>query len=218
MSTPIRALVVDDHPLMAEVIKIILEDMDNVDIDVIGVVDTGELCLEFVQMQQPKLIFLDYHLPDLMGSEVAKQIKHQFPQILIIIFTGLDISKIFNNLIEIGVSGIISKSSSVNTIKNMVNCVLDGHTAIPIEFFHKMKLVNEFTSLSVELAKDEIQAMFLLVQGMNHEQISEQLQVSKRTVDNYVKRIYDKFGVKSRAQAIEKFVHSEYYKGSKKMD
>jgi DNA-binding NarL/FixJ family response regulator len=56
--------------------------------------------------------------------------------------------------------------------------------------------------------------MFLLVGGFTHEQIGEEIHLSKRTVDNYLKRIYDKMGIKTRTQAVEQFVQSDYYQES----
>jgi DNA-binding NarL/FixJ family response regulator len=63
----------------------------------------------------------------------------------------------------------------------------------------------------VDLSPDEIQIMTLLVKGVTHEQIADQIHVSKRSVDNYLKKIYDKLDVTSRIQAIEKFVRSPMY-------
>jgi two-component system competent response regulator ComA len=205
----IRVLVVDDHPLFANATKAILQEIER--IEVIGTAGNGKDCLEMVRIHQPELVFLDYYLPDQLGSQVARMIKTQFPQTHIVIFTGVEVSKIFNKLIEAGVSGVISKGSSESTIKNMVNCIMDNHAAVPLSFFQKMRIVEDQASSSFELTHDEVQIMSLLVGGFTHEQIGEQIHLSKRTVDNYLKRIYDKMGIKTRAQAVEQFVHSDYY-------
>jgi two-component system, NarL family, competent response regulator ComA len=212
MNKVIRALVVDDHPLFAKATKAILQEIEYV--EVIGTAGNGKDCLDLVRIHQPELVFLDYYLPDQLGSQVARMIKSEFPQTHIVIFTGVEVSKIFNKLIEAGVSGVISKGSSESTIKNMVNCIIDNHAAVPLSFFHKMRIVEEETSKHLELTHDEVQIMNLLVGGSTHEQIGEQIHLSKRTVDNYLKRIYDKMGIKTRAQAVEQFVKSDYYQES----
>ncbi|MDB5052962.1 MAG: Two-component response regulator ComA [Bacilli bacterium] len=212
MNKVIRTLVVDDHPLFAIATKNILEEIDG--LHVIGIVGEGDECLEFVRLHEPDLIFLDYYLPDQLGSEVAAQIKNQFPHIHVVIFTGVDVAKILNVLLEIGVSGVISKGSSEKTIKNMVQCILDNHTTVPLSFYHKMRLMDDHAANVLELTKDEVQIMSFLVEGLNHEQIGEKIFVSKRTVDNYMKRIYGKLGAKTRTKAVEKFVQSKYYKES----
>ncbi|MNL85746.1 Transcriptional regulatory protein DevR (DosR) [compost metagenome] len=53
--------------------------------------------------------------------------------------------------------------------------------------------------------------MNMLVKGATHEQIAERIFMSKRTVDNYLRKIYDKWGAKSRTEALEKFIKSKYY-------
>jgi two-component system competent response regulator ComA len=209
MNKVIRTLVVDDHPLFAKATKAILQEIEHV--DVIGIAENGKDCLEMVRIHQPELVFLDYYLPDQLGSQVARMIKQQSPHTHVVIFTGVDVAKIFNKLIEAGVSGIISKGSSESTIKNMVHCIMDNHAAVPLSFFQKMRIVEDSTSNQLELTHDEVQIMSLLVSGFTHEQIGEKIHLSKRTVDNYLKRIYDKMGIKTRAQAVEQFVKSHYY-------
>lgn len=209
MKKALKALVVDDHPLMANATKDILQQIEG--IDVVGVVGNSTSCLEFVHQDQPDLIFLDYYLPDQLGSTTAEQIKKQYPWIHIIIFTGVDVTEFYDQLIEVGVSGIISKGHSDLTIKNMISCILDDHTIVPLSLYRQLKLMPRSCSEEPELTEDEVQIMTLLVQGSTHEEIADFIHVSKRSVDNYLKRIYDKMGVKSKIQALEKFMQTKYY-------
>ncbi|NOU98372.1 response regulator [Paenibacillus sp. LMG 31456] len=209
MRNILRALIVDDHPVMVKATMAILEQIEG--IEVIGNAGNGNLCLEFVELHQPDIVFLDYHLPDQFGSAVAKQIKERYPKTHIIIFTGIDVADMYNHFLEIGVSGIISKESSENVVRNMVYCIIEGYTAIPISVYRHMRLVGSDSPHEIMLSNDEVQIMSLLVRGATHEQIANEIYVSKRSVDNYLKKIYEKMDVKSKAQAIEKFVQSKYY-------
>lgn len=212
MKDNIHALVVDDHPLFARATQQILEQVDC--IREVGVVGSGTSCLEYIDKHPPDLVFLDYHLPDQPGSEVAEQIKLRCPDIHIIIFSGVDLSDMFNNLVEIGVSGIISKESSESTIKHMIYSVIDNHTMLPLSLFHQARLYTGSSPSDVVLTLDEVNIMNMIVNGFTHEQVAERIHVSKRSVDNYLKKIYDKFSVKTKVQAIEKFVQSKYYADS----
>src|SRR5690242_9954333 len=107
MKATFRVLVVDDHPLFAQATKQILDQIER--IEVVGVVGNGRMCMEFMRERQPELVFLDYHLPDVPGSQIAESIRKQFPSTHIIIFTGFDVNDLFNSLVELGVSGILSK-------------------------------------------------------------------------------------------------------------
>jgi two-component system competent response regulator ComA len=210
MNKTIKALVVDDHPLVAQATKNLLQEIDV--IDVVGIANNAAQCLEMIKELQPNLVFLDYQLPDESGTEVAKHIRRMYADIHIVIFTGIEINDLYNTFIDIKVSGILSKESSVTTIKNMVNCILDGHTMLPLSIFHNLKL-NAGESLPQEhlLTTEEISMMNMVVKGATHDQIADQIHMSKRTVDNYLKKIYDKLGVKSRLEAIERFIKSRYH-------
>jgi two-component system, NarL family, competent response regulator ComA len=206
----VKTLIVEDHPLMASATKSILEQIER--IEVVGTAGSAQAALELVDEHRPGILFLDYHLPDAFGSKVAAQIKSKYPDIHIIIFTGIDVSELYNNLLEIGVSGILSKESSENTVRNLVHCVLDNHTMVPLSLYHQMRLGSNKPNSEVILTGDEIQIMSMIVKGATHDQIADQIHASRRSVDNYVRKIYDKYSVKSRVQAIERFVKSRYYK------
>lgn len=212
MKRNVRSIVVDDHPVVARATKHILEQVEGV--TVVGIAANGEAALELVEEHQPELLFLDYNLPDQYGSRVAERVKRRSPHTHIVIFTGIDVAEMYNQLIEIGVSGIISKESGETTIQNMVRCILDNHTMIPLPIYRQMKMMNRQKMAETDyadLSTDEIQIMTLLVKGATHEQIADHIHVSKRSVDNYLKKIYDKLDVTSRIQAIEKFVRSPLY-------
>ncbi|MNI36117.1 putative transcriptional regulatory protein NarL [compost metagenome] len=209
MNRQVKALVVEDHPLMALATKNILEQIEG--IEVVGTASSGKIAIELVELYQPDLVLLDYHLPDGFGSHVVEEVKSRFPSIHVVIFTGIDITDLYNHLLELGVSGIISKESSEMTIRNMVSCILDNHTMLPLPVYHQMRLNLANAAPEVNLTGDEVQIMSLIVSGATHDHIAEQIHASRRSIDNYVRKIYDKFGVKSRVQAIERFIKSRYY-------
>ncbi len=210
MTKSIKALVVDDHPLVAHATKNLLQEIDV--IDVIGIANNAAQCLAMIKEHQPNLVFLDYQLPDESGTEVAKRIRRTYADIHIVIFTGIDINDLYNTFIDIKVSGILSKESSVTTIKNMVSCILDGYTILPLSIFHTLKLASgETPQQEFLLTSEEISMMNMVVKGATHDQIAEQIHMSKRTVDNYLKKIYDKLGVRSRLEAIERFIKDSYH-------
>jgi two-component system competent response regulator ComA len=209
MIRTIKALVVDDHPLVAQATKNLLQEIDV--IDVVGMANNAAQSLEMIKELQPDLVFLDYQLPDESGVEVAKYMKSMYADIHIVIFTGIEINDLYNTFIDIKVSGILSKESSVTTIKNMVNCILDGHTMLPLPIFHSLRMcTNEGTRVEQRLTTEEIAMMNMIVKGATHDQIADQIHMSKRTVDNYLKKIYDKLDVKTRLEAVERFIKGSY--------
>jgi two-component system competent response regulator ComA len=203
MNKIVKILIVDDHPLMAEATSQTLEEIDFVQI--VGIALTGKSCLEMVEFSKPDIVFLDFNLPDQYGDEIAKLIKARYPAIHLVIFTGIDFAHLYNHLIGIEVSAIISKESSGTLIKSLITILLENYTMLPIPVFHKMRLLSSDKQSTELLETDEIKIMTMIVNGSTNEQIAEVIRMSKRTIDNYIRKIYEKLGVKSRAQAVLKF-------------
>jgi len=206
MTKTIKAIVVDDHPLMAEATKSLLEQMDR--IQVIGTAYDGRACIELVEAHKPDLIFLDYQLPDQSGTKLTEHIKRITPHAHIVIFTGVDVSDLIHNFLELRISGIISKETSEKTLRHMISCILDNHIVLPSSIFYKIKLSPPNTSDPSLLTEEEIRMMSMMVGGATYDQIADAIHVSKRSVDNYLRKIYDKLGVQNRIQAIERFVQN----------
>jgi two-component system competent response regulator ComA len=202
-----KAIVADDHPLMAQATKQLLEQMEG--IEVVDIALDGQSCLQLVKQHLPDLVFLDYQLPDQVGTDVAAQIKAAYPEIHVVIFTGVDVSALADVFLELEVSGVISKGTRHSVIQNMIGCILENYVVMPRTVLQALKGNN--TPSITELTGDEILIMKLLVKGTTLEQIAIQIHTSKRSVDNYQRKIYGKLGVKTRAEAIEAFIRSKYY-------
>ncbi len=209
MNQVMKALIIDDHPLIASATREVLDSMDR--IEVIGVVSNGTQCMEQIALHQPGLVFLDYHLPGPSGMAIAAQIRRDAPHTYIVLFTGVDLRGLYPKSIELGISGMLSKEAGPQTIKNMVNCILDGYTMLPLSVYKHVQLNRAFGREEGVLNGDEQFIMSLMVQGATYEQIAEQINTSKRTVENYLRKIYEKLGARSKVEALEKYIKSPYY-------
>jgi two-component system, NarL family, competent response regulator ComA len=207
MSKLLKVIIIDDHPLMAEATKHLLEQIEG--IQVIDIASSGKKGLELIDLHKPDMVFLDYQLPDKVGTDVAKEIKTKYPAIHIVIFTGVDVSDMINNFLALQVSGVISKGTSRTAIKNMIGAILEDHIVLPRSALNKIRL-TDYTHDPL-LSQDEVIIMSMVVKGATLDQIGERIHISKRSVDNYQRKIYEKLGVETRAEAIEKFFKSHYY-------
>ena len=205
---PIHVLIVDDHPLMADATARTLEQMEQV--DVIGVVHNGLDCLRLVDTKHPHIVILDFNLPDMYGDEVTKAIKSIDPSIHIVIFTGIEFVHLYDHLIGLEVSAVLSKETNGTVLRSLIVVLGENFTVLPIPFLHKLRLEQNASSSAQALQTDEVEIMNMITQGMTNEQIAAKIYMSKRTVDNYIRKIYDKMEVKSRPQAIEKFTQNKF--------
>ncbi|MDF2925193.1 MAG: DNA-binding response regulator [Paenibacillaceae bacterium] len=202
-----KIMIVDDHPLMAEATKQLLQQIDN--LSVTSICRTGSECLGLVAQETPDLVLLDFLLPDTSGADVAEQIKKQWPDVRVVMFTGADVSTLVPRLMEARVNGILSKEVSPATLQRAIMCVLDGLSVLPSSYSFQLPLARPIEG--IDLTKDEVRIMSMVVKGNTQEQIAEQVHMSKRSIDNYQRKIYEKLGVKGRAQAIEVFVRTKYH-------
>lgn len=203
----LKTLVVDQHLFVAEATKSVLQEIDDVLFMDIALDD--KQCKEKMVEHEPDLVILDYFAPGLKGLEIIEHIKLNYPTTQIVIFTGEDITKLFNRLVKLEVDSILSKEYNAKTFKNMVECVLDNQSMIPISIFRQLSLNT--SNHTGGMTNEEILIMNMIVKGCTHDKVAETISVSKRSVDNYLKRIYLKLEVKTRLEAIEKFVKSEFY-------
>ncbi|MZQ82065.1 response regulator [Paenibacillus sp. 5J-6] len=203
MNKQSKILIVDDHPLMAEATSSTLKQIDGVQI--VGIAGNAKQCLELMDLHVPDIVFLDFNLPDQYGDEVAKIIKGKYPATHLVIFSGIELSHLYNHLIGLEVSAVISKESSGTLIKSLVTLLMENFTVVPVPVFHKMRVSSGNLHQTDLLDDDEVNMMTMIVQGLTNEQMADEVHMSKRTVDNYVRKIYEKLGVKSRAQAVDKF-------------
>lgn len=209
MKRKFRTIVVDDHPLMAQATLQLLSHMDR--IETAGVAKSGEEAIQLCAVVSPDLVLLDYQLPGLSGTQVAEQLKAAYPSLKIIIFTGVDVSDLLPFLLSNLISGIISKGVTESTMKHIIACVLDNHIVLPQSMLQQLKSVSGKDAVNQLLTDEEVLLMTLIIKGDTYEKIAERMFISKRSVDNYLRRIYEKLGVHTRAQAIEKFVQSSQY-------
>ncbi|MEW9698630.1 response regulator transcription factor [Paenibacillus sp. SI8] len=110
----------------------------------------------------------------------------------------------YDELLNLNISGILSKDSSEEHLRNVVRCMMEGQTAIPVALFKQLR-INKLEVEQETLTEQEIHIMSLIVEGHTHEQIGDSLFFSKRSIDNYLRKIYEKLGVQNKSQAIQKF-------------
>ncbi|MFC3802480.1 response regulator [Cohnella sp. GCM10012308] len=209
MKRKYKTIVVDDHPLMAQATLQLVSQMDR--IETAGFARSGEDAIQLAAAVSPDLVLLDYQLPDLSGTQVAEQLKAEHPNLKIIIFTGVDVSDLLPFLLSNLISGIISKGVTESTMMHIVACVLDNHIVLPQSMLPQLKSISGKDNVDQLLSEEEVLLMSLIIKGDTYEKIAEQMYISKRSVDNYLRRIYEKLGVQTRAQAIERFVQSSQY-------
>ena len=203
----ITVMLADDHVLMRQGIKQILELED--DIDVIAQAGDGEETVEKAVDLNPDVILLDINMPKLNGIEVLRRFKDLGVASKVIMLTINDDREYLYETMKIGANGYVLKDSDVDSLIKAIRDVHMGKTYIQpsiasmlvTEMNSKDKSVNKDLLKIKSLSKREYEVLTLVAEGLNNKEIADRLFISEKTVKNHVSNIFKKIDVNDRIQA-----------------
>ena len=153
---------------------------------------------------QPDIILMDIEMPEVNGLEGVLLVKQHFPQVKIIMQTAFDEDdKVFTAL-QNGAEGYILKTASVQQITQSIDEVMKGGASMsPSIALKVMRYFNQQNSISnYNLTAKETEVLKFLAEGLSYKMIADQMGISYFTVNNHVKKIYEKLQVHSLGEAI----------------
>ena len=194
----INVMLVDDHGLVRNGIKRLLNDVDG--IAVVAEAETGEQAIRQVRQRPPDVILMDISMPGIGGLEATRKIARSLPDIKIIAVTIHDDDPFPARLLEAGAAGYLTKGCDVREIINAIRSVYSGKQYIAPEVAHKLALtlVNKGEKSPLDrLTQRETQVMLMIVRGVNNKAISTRLCLSPKTTSTYRYRLFEKLGVQN---------------------
>ncbi len=203
MSKPVNIMIADDHSMVREGIKQLLE-LDG-DISVIAEASNGRQCIDLLDETKTDVLLLDINMPNMNGLQVLQYIRENKRKVKVLILTIHNEVEYLMRAVEIGVDGYVLKDSDSSVLKKAIYCVHRGESFIQPELAPILKLkLEEKNSLSSEddaLTKREIEVLKLLAEGLFNKEIAYMLAISEKTVKNHVSNIFKKINVSDRTQA-----------------
>lgn len=204
MSRPINIIIADDHSMVREGIKQILE-LDG-DIVVNGEAGDGKQCIELLDKVSTDVLLLDINMPNMNGLKVLQHLREKKKDIKVLILTIHNEVEYLVRAVEIGVDGYVLKDSDSSVLKKAIFSLYRGETFIQPELTPLLKeRLEEKNSLSNcyddSLTRREIEVLKLLAEGLFNKEIAYTLDISEKTVKNHVSNIFKKINVSDRTQA-----------------
>ncbi len=205
----IKVLLTDDHKLIRDGIKSMLEN--TVDIEVIGSVSSGEESINETRQNRPDVILMDIMMRGMTGIEATRWIKEFDPTIKIVLVT-MEISKEYVSAgIKSGVDGYLPKDVDKETLLEAVRTVHAGgrffNDAIMKlvfeDFYSNEKLKSTDKKLPNDLTKREHEILGLVASGRTNKELAEALFISIKTVETHKTHILDKLGLKNTTALIK---------------
>ncbi|HBV75812.1 MULTISPECIES: UvrY/SirA/GacA family response regulator transcription factor [Vibrio] len=192
----INVFLVDDHELVRTGIRRIIEDVRGM--KVVGEADSGENSVKWCRGNHADVILMDMNMPGIGGLEATKKILRFNPDIKIIVLTIHTENPFPTKVMQAGASGYLTKGAAPDEMVNAIRMVHSGQRYISPEIAQQMAL-SQFSATSdnpfKELSERELQIMLMITKGQKVTDISEQLNLSPKTVNSYRYRLFSKLDI-----------------------
>jgi DNA-binding NarL/FixJ family response regulator len=197
----IRVLIADDHVLVREGLRKLLELSDN--IEIVTEVGDGQGAINIARKEKPDVILMDVNMPGTDGIVATRVIKKELPRIHVIALTIYEDEEVVD-MVKAGVSAYVLKDVAGSDLIDTINRVMEGEVVIHPRVANRLvrELArNEKKKNDVRLTKRERDVLALLVKGHTNKEMAEAMFISEKTVKNHLTSIFRKLGVKDRTQA-----------------
>ena len=201
MTTPIRILVADDHPIVRGGLVALLSAAD--DIEVVGEASDGEMAVRLALESLPDLVLMDLRMPGIDGDVATARILSAQPGIRVVVLTTYESDDSILRAIEAGASGYLLKAAPQEEILAGIRSVARGEVALaPSIAALLVRRVRAPQTRSVTLSDRETQVLALVAAGMSNRTIAAELFVSEATVKTHLLHTFEKLGVSDRTRAV----------------
>ncbi|MEO8323208.1 MAG: response regulator transcription factor [Actinomycetota bacterium] len=205
MTTPLRVMLVDDHEIVRQGLRALLEGEQ--DIEVVGEADSGKSALEFVRIHNPDVVVMDVRMPEGSGVEACRDIRAEYPDMQVIMLTSYSDDEALFNSIMAGAAGFVLKQIRGQDLVEAIRKVGAGQSLLDpgvtkrvLERLRKAKFEEKDAKLA-RLSPQEERILDMVGEGLTNKEIAERIHLSDKTVKNYVSTILQKLEVARRAEA-----------------
>jgi len=202
----IRVLVADDHPMFRQGVVTVLESAEGM--EVVGKAISGEEAVRLALELRPNVVLMDIRMPGLNGIEATARIKSHYSDIQILVLTMFKDDASVITAMKAGARGYLLKDADSKDIIDAIRSVASGKAIFSGDVASRM---IEFATRPIgrldefpELTYREKEVLSLMAEGLANSEISRVLELSTKTVSNYVGYILNKLQVATREQAINK--------------
>ncbi|MET1173407.1 response regulator [Paenibacillus amylolyticus] len=202
----IKILIVDDHFVVREGLKLILET--NQRYEVIAEASNGKEAIRRVDTYNPDIILLDLNMPEMGGLDTMTALRAKGMDIPIIILTTYNEDEMMIRGLALGAKGYLLKDTGREMIFRSIDAAMRGETLLLPEISEKVSAhktsekAKESSSARISLTDKELIVLQAIARGSRSKEIGFDMGISERTVKTHLTSIYNKLGVDSRSQAV----------------
>lgn len=195
-----RVLLAEDHKMVRQGTRLYLESMG---VAVIGEATNGREAIALAGRLQPDVVVMDIHLPELTGVEATRRIRHDYPDIHILVLTAYNEAAYVHALLDAGADGFILKTAELSELYRALQEVAVGRKAFDADTLALAEQHTRGFSTPLEgLTDRELEVLTQAGSGRTNKEIGRLLYISDRTVQGHLRNIYQKLGVTTRTEAV----------------
>jgi NarL family two-component system response regulator YdfI len=206
MAEPIRVLVADDHLIVRQGLRLILETEDG--IQLVGEAADGAEAVLLAGQLNPDVILMDLRMPGMDGLAAIERLQVEQPQVAVVILTTFNEDDLMVRGLRAGAKGYLLKDTSRASLFAAIRAAAHGEALLSPEvlarLLSRVEAVREPLSIAegIQLTDRELEVLEAVARGERSKEIAYHLGISERTVKAHLSSIYNKLGVDSRAAAI----------------
>jgi DNA-binding NarL/FixJ family response regulator len=190
-----RLVIADDHPLLVDGLKKVLEEIQEV--EVVATVANGLELIGVLRKTDATMVLLDLQMPRMDGIDSLKVLKRDFPKLKILVFTNYGQPKLIKEIKSLGADGYLLKNSSSSLLKEAVTAVALGgkwFRDLNPEVKQSVMLTNDFMK-KYQLTERETEIICKIAEGLTTKEIASQLYVSEFTINTHRRNICRKLNI-----------------------
>lgn len=208
----IKILLVEDHMVVRNGIKLLLESQDG--FEVVGEASNGKEALQFLNSNPvPDIVLTDISMEEMDGIELLHELKKHYPSIKVVILSMLNQINYVVEAFESGLAGYLVKNVGYNELLFGLNHIANGgrymSEEIALILLDQVRSGQSYAQVSGELQTDfdisdrELEVLKLIAEGYTNIEIADKIFLSKRTVEGHRQNLIDKAGVKNTAHLVK---------------
>jgi two-component system, NarL family, response regulator LiaR len=194
----IRVLIVDDHEMVREGLKVLL--MRDATLEVVGEAATGLEALESVPVVRPDVVLMDLTMPVMDGAEATARIRDEYPHVQVVVLSGIGDSVLVEDALDAGAISYLVKDSHHEVVAQAIHDATEGRGHVDSTALRTI-MDRRRCSPGADLTHREREVLALVVEGLSNAEIAARLQLSTGTVRLHVGNLLDKLQAPNRTAA-----------------
>jgi DNA-binding NarL/FixJ family response regulator len=202
MTAPLaRCLVADDHPALLRVVTAYLGQHG---FEIVGTAENGDRAVALAEQEQPELALVDYRMPRLGGSELVRRLKETSPAIQVAVYTAEADDGLVAAVLDAGAGAVVLKEAPLSDVVRALTSILGGRPYVDAAL--AARALSPQGAVSRGLTERETQVLRLLADGLSHEQVGQQLEISAETARTHLRKACERLEAGTRTQAVARAI------------